>query len=226
MELLLLGAGAVLVVLAGGFAVGFVRRGRDHRRWQLALNEAARRLPSARTSPGTRFDGPELRSEVEGYTVSVRVRPGRRPEVEGAAYASVALGPDAPHSRVWLGWDAGEPPADSRHLPELAIEAQRVDGRILALGDDAAFAQRTLDGVYLDLLDVRREARAHAVVLTVRGGYLELQFFGIQVSAHLLERLTRASARIAAALPRFAAATALEGGDGGPKRPLVDGGQA
>lgn len=208
MSAFLLGLGAIVVVLGGGLGVGYARRGRSHRAWQNALEDAALRLPEARASAGTRYDGPELRAELGGRTVSLRVT---GEQTRGRARAKVALGDDAPAARLWLGWDVDEAPSDWAHVPEVHLSEARVDGRMSARSDDAAFAQRALDGGYVDLIDARREASAHGVVLALRGGYLELELHGIERSSHLLERALRSAAGLADGVERWSQATRLSG---------------
>ncbi|MEL6189360.1 MAG: hypothetical protein AAFU79_32455 [Myxococcota bacterium] len=207
MDVLLLLAlgGAAALVTAGGFAVGYVRKGRSHQQWQDALTEATALLPGARVSPGTRYDGPELRVDLDGHTVSIAVRGADTPD-RGMALARVAL--PSSNSRVFIGWDDVEPPTDWAHVPEVNVEA-RADPSVFARSDDAALAQRVFDGARLDLIDVRREAEAHGVALSARGGYLELRFAGLRVSGHLLERLARATARVAEAWPEWEGSTRL-----------------
>lgn len=210
LTLLALGA-AVLVVFGGGLGLGYLRRGRSHDRWKHALDEAASRLPGARVSPGSRFDGPELRVEQDGHTVSVFVR-GADDASRGVALAKARLDP-APASRLWFGWDDIEAPSDWSHIDEVGVNTTRIGQRIVVRSDDVAFAQRFVDGAHLDLVDVRREARAHGVSAALRGGYLELRFEGIVVSSHLLERLVIATARLASSAPEWAAGTRLTAPD-------------
>jgi hypothetical protein len=200
MDIVLLGVLALTLTLGGGVALGYVRRGRRHRRWRDALREASTRLRGARASAGTRFDGPELRAELHGFTVRLRVTGASD---QGVARASVALGEATPPSRLWIGWDVPEAPTDWAHVPEARVTT-RAEGTLRARSDDPAFAERAIEGAYLDLVDARREARAHGVTLAVRGGYLHLELRGITTSPHLLERAARAAARIAANLPQWA----------------------
>lgn len=188
------------VAVTGALTLGYARKRQEARRlWLPELEAAARLLPAgARTALG---EAPELRADIDGRTVTVRIVGDG---AAGQARAFVALNAEAPATRLWLGWDAQEPPADWRPVSEVTVDAHRLDGTVLALSDDASLAQRALDGAYLDLLDVRREAEAHAAILSVRGGYLELQLDGTKVSAHLLNRLARATARLAADLPYWA----------------------
>lgn len=208
--LLLLGlGGAAALATAGGFALGYVRRGRSHRRWQGALTEAAALLPGARTSAGTRYDGPELRVEQDGLTITVAVRGAQDPE-RGEAVARVPL-PGGTVTRLFIGWDEMELPSDWAHVPEVGIEA-RGEAHVFARSEEGALAQRVFDGARLDLIDVRREAEAHGVALSARGGYLELRFHGLRVSGHLLERLAKAAARVATAWPSWEASIRLPPG--------------
>ncbi len=206
---LLFGFGAVMLVVGAAVAAGYARRGALHQRWRLALSDGAERLGGARPSLGTRYDNPELRTEVDGRTVTLRLDGAG---LLGRATGSTALGADAPATRLWVGWDVGDAAPDWHHVPTVAIGPTRVDGELVVRSDDAAFAQRVVERSLLDLLDVRQEAHAHGLSVSVRGGHVRIEVAGVAPSGHLVERLARATARLASALPEWARAVQLPAG--------------
>lgn len=83
-----------------------------------------------------------------------------------------------------------------------------MDGALTARADDPRLAERVAQAAWLDVVDARREAPdTRGVCLAVRAGYLELAFDGIGVTAHFLDRLARAAARIARLLPGHSTGT-------------------
>jgi hypothetical protein len=194
--LLVLAGGAIL--LAGGAAYVLVSRaGRG--RWATLTGEAARRLSG-------RASGSEIRAEVDGLTVTVRLEESRP---RGSATSTVAL-PGGAGARLYFGWDR-PPPPEMEHIPNVDVRT-RVAGSVVTKAEDAAFASRVIDAVITELIDVRREADAAGLSVACRGGYATLTVVGLTASPFLIERIAVVSARAARAIAGAAAGTLLTAG--------------
>ena len=199
LELLAVAAG-VAVLGGGSWIYSVVKRGNAHARWKPLLDEVARKL-NGRASPGSMFDAPELRAELDGLTVTLRLKEIHKSTAQ--VLAESRLPESAGAVRLYFGWDVAQAPPDLAHVP-------RVDSREgIAKADDAALAARFFDRAMIDLIDVRREANARALEVIARGGYVTLVLYGIQETTHLLERMLIVSSRLAQTIGAVASGTAL-----------------
>jgi hypothetical protein len=207
------------VLGAGGLAVRLFTRSRAHHQWAGLLAEVAQTI-EGRASPASRFDDPELRAEVDGVTVTLRlvdIHKGAGGRVEAQARL---LDPDET-ARVYLGWDVLAAPADLAHVPEVPYpNTLRVQGTLTARADQPVVVNRLLEAALLELTDVRREANARQLEVVVRGGYLTLLLHGLEPTAHLLVRALRTTASLAHHLDRAMRGTSLAGpGSAEPTHP-------
>ena len=158
--------------------------------WELAIKDAHSELSGSRVSTGG--DGPELRVENDGLSLTLRVRP-----TDGTLEVVTALKPDPDRPRCWLGWDIMDLPKDWMHVAEVVLSAPQMEGEIRCLSDDASMSQQLFKDIELDLVDIRREAQSLGVSVSARGGYLRLSLPGSQPSAHAVTRLVPVTTRIA-----------------------------
>lgn len=194
MDPLLLAGAATGAALLGGLGVGALRRRRAARRWLSVLEETRRLRPGARTSAA----GPELRADVDPYTVTLGVRdtPGR--VGRGTARAWTRLTTEA--SRFAVGWDMALPPS-FQSVDEVHVSSAGMDGTVQARADDPTLARAVAESAWLDVVDVRREApESLGACLSCSGGYLSLELDGLSVSPYFLDRMVAATARIARAV--------------------------
>jgi hypothetical protein len=201
---------AAALLGGGGWFYLLVKRGRAHARWKSVLDQVAKEL-GGRASPGSMFDAPQLRAELEGLTVTLRLSNIHKTAASGIARAESKLPDNAGAARLYFGWDVAAAPTDLAHVPDVPATA-RTDGEVIAKADDAALASRFMDRAMIDLIDVRREANAHGLEVICRGGYLTLVLHGIQETAHMLERIVIVSARLAQLVGAIASGTALPEG--------------
>lgn len=212
LEILAVAAGAAALG-GGGLTWSLVRRGRAHARWKAVLDQVAGEL-GGRASPGSMFDAPELRAEVDGITVTLKLRNIHKSAAKGSALAESKLPERAGSVRLFFGWDVAAAPPGLEHVPDVeSLRTGRVEGAVIAKADDAAVAERFMERAMIDLIDVRREANAHALEVISRGGYLTLSLHGIQETAHMLERIVIVSARLAEMMGQIASGTLLEAGE-------------
>lgn len=210
-------AAVIALAFGGGLAFTTFRRARRHGAWKRHLAEVSTRL-GARSSAGTMFDQPELRAEVAGRTITLRLLEGYGSAGAGRAEAEAPLPETLTAVRLYLGWGVERAPAGLEHVPPVPHGPKAgLEGPLTLLAEDGALASRILEGGALDLIDVRREARARVVELTVRGGYLKLAVTGLVPSPHVLERLVRATGRLAELLEIAARGTQLPAGNTPPE---------
>lgn len=195
MEVWLL-ASAAAALAGGALGFGMFRRSRARSRWESVLEAAQALLPGARISTS---DAPELRAELEGRTVSLRIEDASAGADLATARAFVRLAPSAESLKLWIGWDV-EPPEDWAHVPEASLGPTALDENLWARAEPTAVAQPAWEEVRWDLVDVRREAQAVSVHLGARAGHLELALDGIVASAALVERLAKSAVGAARAL--------------------------
>lgn len=218
-EWVVIGVGAAL---GAGILARAVRGKKSRGDWAERLEEVAARV-GGRPSVGA--EHPELRAEVDGTTVTLRlvdVAAGARGRVE--AQASL---PDPDNTaRLYLGWDTSAPPAGLEHVPEVAPDGpSRLEGHLVLRADDPTLAHRALAAARLDLVDIRKEANARALELTARGGYLTLVVHGLEPTTSLLERSLKVVARLARVVDEASRGTALPApeahADGDPEEPAA-----
>lgn len=203
-EWALLGAAALG---AGGVAVRAIQKSRARSRWTKVLEDAAQ-LVNGRASTGGA--DPEFRAEVDGTTVTLKLLGIYGSERDGRVVAIAALPDSSNTQRFYFGWDVLAAPREVEHVTEVPYPpVQRVDGDVKVRADDAAMANRFMKDAIVDLIDVRREADAHALEVIVRGGYLELRLHGLTTSPRLLERAVRVSGRLGTIVASSAQGTAL-----------------
>lgn len=211
LEVLAVAAGAAALG-GGGLTWSLIRRGRAHARWKAVLDQVADQL-GGRASPGSMFDAPELRAELDGITVTLKLKDIHKSAAKGAALAESRLPERAGSVRLFFGWEVEAAPAGLEHVPDVeSLRTGRVEGSVIAKADDASIAERFMDRAMIDLLDVRREAGAHALEVVCRGGYLTLTLHGIQETPHMLERIVIVSTRLAKLMDEVAGRETLPAG--------------
>lgn len=197
---------------AGGVALRAVRKGRVRRRWSGVLADVAQRT-GARGSIGSSSDAPELRTEIDGTTVTLKIIGIEKAPRDGRIVASASLPDNANTIRFYFGWDVLEIPRAVEHIADVPYPpVQRVEGDVKIRADDGAMASRFLREAIVDLIDVRREATAHALEVIVKGGYLELLVHGLDEHPAVLERTARACQRLAAIVDTISRGTTLPAG--------------
>lgn len=194
----------LLLVVGGVGAYTLAGRSRAHGRFKPVLDEVARKL-GGRASPATMFDSPELRAEIGGSTVTLRLQDIHKAATRGTAVAEAALAEGTPPLRLYFGWDIDVIRPELLYIPEVPVpRAFAVSGRVITRADDPSVAARFADEAVTHLADVRREAEARAIEVLVRGGSLRLAVHGIQASPFMVERIVLACAHLARAAARAA----------------------
>ncbi len=201
MEWLLLGA-----ALGGGlFAWRWIARAKSHGRWKALLHGVAAQL-EGRASPSA--DGPELRAEADGQTVTLKLVDYQKSS--GHVVAVVPL-PDRSNTvRFYVGWDVPTAPAEVAHIPVVPSPGGLgLDGQVEIRAENAALALRFVPQAALALEDVRQKAGARGLMLTTKGGYLTLTLLGLQQSPELLAQTVRVTAKLAVLIGQVSAGTSL-----------------
>jgi hypothetical protein len=196
------------LVAGGAAAYSFAAKGRAHARWKPVLDEAARRL-GGRASTATMFDAPELRAEVNGLTVTLKLQNINKAPRRVVSISEASLPEGMSGVRLYFGWDVTRLSRDLEYISEIPFpKAFGLEGRVIVRADDAVVAHHFAERVAIDLVDTRREASAHAVEVLARGGTVRLAVHGLLESAAVVERLVRATARITRSVVESARAPA------------------
>jgi hypothetical protein len=189
--------GALAVLVAGAsYGYSLYLKGRAHTRFKVAFEEVARKL-GGRTSPGTIFDAPELRLTIGKSQVLLRLRGIEHPD-RGVAIVEVPLESSAisDHLRLYIGWDVASVPRGLEHIPEIPFPRVGLEGRLVVRASDAPLATRFVERTVADLAEMKKDARARAIEVLIRGGSLQLAVHGVRDSSAMLERIVIASLRI------------------------------
>lgn len=177
---------AILIILtlvvAGVVGVVALSPRRGNRR--LAFDDAAKRL-SARAS------GNELRSEIDGFTVNVRVEDRRI-----TAHARLEEGTET--LRIFIGWDVPAVPDGLAHFPEIALPvAYTFAGTMTTRASERELADRFLERAAASLIELRTSTGAASLAVTVRGGHVELALAQTKETAEAIEQIARTTAALA-----------------------------
>ncbi|MCK6548140.1 hypothetical protein L6R52_19975 [Myxococcota bacterium] len=202
----------VAVAVAGGaWAWALSRRAKAHGRWKLVLGEVATKL-GGRASPGSMFDAPELRAELEGTTVTLKLQDVHLGP-KGVARADANIGGVDERLRMYVGWDAPATPEGLAHFPEvIAARGVIVEGKLDVRGSDAEVTRRFAELAAAELVELRALTGGRALEVIVRGGYLELRALGAEASAAMVEHLARSAARLVLMIRVAASKDALPAG--------------
>ena len=192
-----------LGVAAGGAGLAWTRRaarpngGRaDAVDWAPILKNVADRR-DGRASGGA--SSPSLRGSVDGMTVTLTLLDVQRGPERLRAKVEVAL-PRDPGIRLYIGWDVLAPAQGFDHVPKIDVPLRELTAYVRA--DDKTKAEAILDAIAIDLLDVRREALANALEVTVRSGYLQLTLHGLQADEAAVDRTLAVTARMSRHIDR------------------------
>ncbi len=142
-----------------------------------------------------------LRATVDGLSVTLSLFDVERGPVRTRAEVDVPL-PNAKPLRLHLAWDTLAPAKGFDHVPVIDLPIRELVGAVTVRADDEAAAASFVADVAWDLVDVRREALAEAVEVTVRGGYLQLTVHGMQADEITIDRVVRVAARLAHGVER------------------------
>lgn len=195
-EVILLAGGAVAALSVGIAVAHRIKKGAALARWRMLLDEVAGTMGGRVSAPGP-HEAPQLRAEVAGRTVTLTLARFAADPARIRAEAQVALPDRDDLMRLYVGWDAVDPPPDFAHVPTRIVTVPPgLDGRIQVHADEATVAERFVDRCAADLLDVRRETEARALEVRIRGGYLTLITHGTRPTAPMLERTLRAAHRL------------------------------
>ena len=190
---------ALLVVLLIASAVGgylLLRRGKRRAEWRPALEGAARAL-GGRASVGALLDQPEVRAEVDGLVVTLKLRHVERGSAHVIAAAEASL-PGAGTERLYLGWGLKKAPEDLGYIPEVPLPpAFGLEPPVHLRSDLGDRAARFAEASVLELAGLKREAHADAVEVLIRGGSIRLAVHGLRPTDAASERLVRTTARLA-----------------------------
>lgn len=137
-----------------------------------------------------------LRGTVDGLTLTLSLFDVERGPQRTRAVVDVPV-PDASSMRLHLAWDTLVPARGFDHVPVIDLPIRELVGAVTIRADDEDAASSFIAGVAWDLVDVRREALAEAVEVTVRGGYLQLTLHGMQADELTIDRVARVAARLA-----------------------------
>jgi len=181
----------LLLLIVGGvvFALLRGRRGKldSGASWGPAIEAAAKSLAGR---PAITGNDAQLRAEIEGVTVTVKVQ-------DDQAIAEAALYPGAKELRLILSSGLATSSEDVAYIPEVPVPpAFGLDPPVILRSDDAARAIAIAEASVVDFGVLQREARAKSVELFVRGGSVRLAVRGARVAAPTIEALAPATARI------------------------------
>ena len=190
-----------LGVAAGGAGLAWTRRGAlpngDRARavdWAPILKNVADRRDGRASA-----SSPSLRGSIDGLTVTLTLLDVHRGPERLRAKVEVAL-PRDPGLRLYVGWDVLAPAQGFDHVPKIDVPLRELTAYVRA--DDKSKAEAILDAIAIDLLDVRREALANAVEVTVRSGYLQLTLHGLQADEAAVDRTLAVTARMSRHIDR------------------------
>ena len=216
LELLLWVSGSAAVLSATWVTVRRARRGSAYAQWKRLLDEVSGTLGGRVSAPGPSAS-PQLRAEIDGRTVTLTLARFAADPARIRAEAQVALPTDGNLVRLYVGWDTPDSPPDFAHVPNSVITIPPgLDGRVRIQTEDASVAAQFIEGIAVDLLDVRRETEARSIEVRVRGGYLTLSTDGTRPTAPMLERTMRAAHRLSQEI--HLASNGSPEKDGGPPR--------
>lgn len=209
--MILEGALLVAAITGGAWAWALSRRAKAHGRWKAVLGDVAAKL-GGRASPGSMFDAPELRAELEGTTVTLKLQDvhlGPR----GVARAEANIGGIDERLRMYVGWDAPATPPGLAHFPEVvAARGVILDGKLDVRGSDGEVTRRFAELAAAELVELRAVTGGKGLEVTVRGGYLELCARGAEASSSMVEHLARGAARMVLLIRVAASKEALPAG--------------
>ena len=185
-----------LGIVAGGAGWAWTRsrQNRHAEAWTPVLNAVAAQHEGAAS---TGIETPGLRGSVDGLTVTVTLHDVHRGPEKTRAEADVALPDTTTMVRLHIAWDTLSPAVGLEHVPVIDVPNHGLDGELRVRADDTEAAKVFVTKAALDLVDVRREALAEALEVTVRGGYLQLSLNGMQAHEATLERVLTVAARLA-----------------------------
>jgi hypothetical protein len=189
--------GAITLGGLGAVAYRYFRRGKIHRDWSSVLTEAAQRL-NGHASIGNRFDAPQLRTNIDGASITISFKDTHRANEKGTAISEVKVNAKAEQYRLYFGWNVQQLRKELTYIPEVELQyGFGLPTPNVVRANDRAFAEQLLKYAANDIVDVKREANAHGIEFLLRAGGLRFAVHGIERSSWMVERLATATARIA-----------------------------
>jgi hypothetical protein len=153
--------------------------------WSECFREAA-------SGPAKIAEGCELRAAGEHARWTARVPRATAP-VGALEIESDRVGFEG---RLYVGWDAAEPPASVAHWPELEARARRAPGTWSVRAEPDFGVERWLEEAHLELLDLRKQSRATGLELVTSGGYVRLRLVDARPAPGLVDRALEAADRL------------------------------
>ena len=186
-----------ILALAGASVYRYVKRGQQHRSWAHVLDEAASLL-NGQASTGTRFDAPQLRTTINGTSVTITLdRPYGR-QRKSTAIAEANVDETAKNIRLYFAWNITDIREELKYIPELDLPYNYgLPSPHFVRSSDSEFAHKLLKLAANDITGIRRESSAHGIEFLLRAGSLRLAVHGLERSEWVLERLATAAVRIA-----------------------------
>ena len=185
------------LALAGFGFYRYVKRGRVHRDWTEVLNDTAKRL-NGQASLGSRFDSPQLRTSIDGISITISFKDAHRAQDKGTAIAEAQLDLATDDARLYFAWNVIEIRKELTYIPEVELPFTfGLPTPHVVRANHPKYAERFLRYIANDIVDVKREANAHGLEFLLRAGGLRMAVHGIERSPWAVERIATATARIA-----------------------------
>lgn len=166
---------------AGGVVWAVVKKRAPVSPWKTLVAEAAPQL-GGRASAGAALDAPELRVELDGVTVTMKLG------IRDQAIATAKLEDGTERLRIFIGWDVKEIPEGLSHFPEIALPVSYTfAGELTTRANERELAERFLERAARELIDLRSGTGARALAVTVRGGHIEVALTGMSQSTGAIE---------------------------------------
>lgn len=185
-----------ILALAGASVYRYVKRGREYRDWASILGTAAELL-NGQASTGTRFDTPQLRTTINGTSVTITLDRPYAGQRRSTAIAEAQVAPEAKDTRFYFAWNITDIRDELKYIPELDIPFNYgLPSPHTVRSSDSEFANKLLKFSANDITGIRREANAHGIEFLLRAGSLRFAVHGLDRSEWVLERLATTAVRI------------------------------
>ena len=109
-----------ILALAGASVYRYVKRGQQHRSWVHVLDEAASLL-NGQASTGTRFDAPQLRTTINGTSVTITLDRPYGKQRKSTAIAEANVDETAKNIRLYFAWNITDIREELKYIPELDL---------------------------------------------------------------------------------------------------------
>ncbi|MEE2904210.1 MAG: RING finger protein [Myxococcota bacterium] len=185
-----------ILALAGASVYRYIKRGQQHKSWAHVLDEAAQML-HGQASTGTRFDAPQLRTTINGTSVTITLDRPYGKQRKSTAIAEAQVAETAKDIRLYFAWNITDIREELKYIPELDLPHNYgLPSPYFVRSSDSDFAHKLLKLAANDITGIRRESSAHGIEFLLRAGNLRLAVHGLERSEWVLERLATSAVRI------------------------------